>query len=107
MTRKKPTEPDSHLMPPDDTGVEAPSVSSEDLPSADAVAESEPAASNQRRTSPPKYQIAEALYRENPGLRRKDYIKLFMEQAGMAPHYAAGFLYHLKRYGGTPEKSDT
>jgi hypothetical protein len=103
MTRKKPTEPDSHFMPPDDTGVETPS--SEDLPSAEA--ESEPVASNPRRTSPPKYQVAEALYRNNPGLRRKDYIKLFMEQAGMAPHYAAGFLYHLKRYGGTPEKSDT
>jgi hypothetical protein len=103
MTRKKPTEPENNALPSDDTEVETPL--SEDLPVAEA--ESEPVPSNQRRTSPPKYQIAEALYRDNPGLRRKDYIKLFMEQAGMAPHYAAGFLYHLKRYGGAPEKSET
>lgn len=102
MTHKKPTKPENNSLPPGDTAVEAPS--SEDPLSAEAVADSEPVVSKGRRASPPKYQLAEALYRDNPGLRRKDYVKLFMEQAGMAPHYAAGFLYHLKRYGGVPGK---
>lgn len=102
MTRKKPTKPENNALPPSATVGEAPSR--QDPASAAAVVDSEPVVSKGRHAAPPKYQLAEALYRDNPGLRRKDYVKLFIEQAGMAPHYAAGFLYHLKRYGGVPGK---
>ncbi|MGH8615772.1 MAG: hypothetical protein ACREYF_28105 [Gammaproteobacteria bacterium] len=98
MTRKKATKPETNALPPTDTVGEAPPA----LP--EAAAGNKPVVSKERRAAPPKYQLAEALYRDNPGLRRKEYIKLFVEQAGMAPHYAAGFLYHLKRYGAPPEK---